>query len=47
MNMTHAEPANDTLTINALAGADNVDASALDAVGNQVRPATAATTPTC
>src|SRR4029077_13391679 len=30
VNITDAEPANDTLTVNALAGADTVDASGLD-----------------
>ena len=31
VNVKNAEPANDTLTVNALAGADTVDASGLDA----------------
>jgi Ca2+-binding RTX toxin-like protein len=32
VNVANSEPANDTFTINALAGADSVDASALDSV---------------
>jgi Ca2+-binding RTX toxin-like protein len=31
VNVTNAEPANDTLTVNGLAGADTIDASGLDA----------------